>query len=346
MWLKTAIKNLSLLLVSLIIALFVTEGIFRLAPLLRQRYAYKMFVTRFSPITWLGQEDSSHIYRPSDLLGYERIPNSAPNINSYGLIGEEFSIEKPKDVFRILILGNSIAAQNYFVEILKEKFNNLPIETKFELINAGVGGYQLWHYARFLKYRGIKFNPDMVLISFAGDDASVNRHTYYKTEKGFEVFSIASPRVLNKIMFNMTLFRRSYVYRIFVIASENIIARKNQYTPQKESNHHLSTIKKICKDSNIPLFGFIWPWLSSMDIDIDPTQESKVLKILVKGLEDVDIDYIDLDKVFPRQGREFLREWKNDPVHPSREGHRIGAQAIFKYLVENYSQYFIPSYER
>ena len=97
--------------------------------------------------------DSSH-YRVSYFLEYERIPNCRPDVNSYGLIGERFSLRKLKDTFRILVLGDSIAAQNYFVQYLKEMLNNLPYPIKFEVINAGVGGYCAWHYMRFLKYRG------------------------------------------------------------------------------------------------------------------------------------------------------------------------------------------------
>ncbi len=47
-------------------------------------------------------------FRPSSILGYERIPRSAPGINSYGMIGKERRFKKSKNVFRILVLGDSV----------------------------------------------------------------------------------------------------------------------------------------------------------------------------------------------------------------------------------------------
>lgn len=146
------LKYIYLPIIGIILTLLIGEFIFYVVPYLNRKYSWEKFIVRFTEISWI--DGDTDIYRPSNLLGYERIPNCRPDVNSYGLIGERFSLRKLKDTFRILVLGDSIAAQNYFVQYLKEMLNNLPYPIKFEVINAGVGGYCAWHYMRFLKYRG------------------------------------------------------------------------------------------------------------------------------------------------------------------------------------------------
>lgn len=336
--LKRVFVYLFLFLIGIFLSLLIIEAIFYLVPPLKQKYASELFITKFSPLQWLNNPDSYYKFRPSNLLGHERIPNSAPNINSYGLIGDEFSIKKPKDVFRILLLGDSIAAQNYSVGFLKKKLNSSPLQTKFEIINAGVGSYQLWHYARFLKYKGIKFNPDMVLISFSLDDARVDLSTCYKTDKGFEIYSILAPEVLNKRLFNVSLFRHSYVYRVVIIALERVLADRDQYDPKEGAINNLKMIKEICQDAEIPVFGFIWPALIHFEHYAE--WEKKQYYALIDSLEYTGVDYLDLSKFLPEEERGNLREWKHDYVHPSKEGHRIASEAIFSHLMKDYSQFF------
>ncbi|MBL7129981.1 MAG: SGNH/GDSL hydrolase family protein [Candidatus Omnitrophica bacterium] len=332
------VKYFSLLLISIIVALIIAEGIFYLVPPLKEKYAAELFITKFSPLQWLDNPNAYYKFRSSNLLGHERIPNSAPNINSYGLIGDEFSIKKPKNVFRILVLGDSIAAQNYFIEFLKRKLNNLPTQTKFEIINAGIGSYQLWHYARFLKYKGIKFNPDMLLISFSLDDARIDKCTCYKTEKGFQIYSILTPEVLNKGLFNIFLFKHSYVYRVFIIALERLLAGSDQYDSEQEAIDNLRMIKQICQNVKIPVFGFIWPALIYFEHYTE--WEKRQYYTLINSLEYVGIDFLDLSEFLSEEERGSLREWEHDYVHPSKKGHQIAGEAIFKQLMENYSKFF------
>lgn len=143
------IKNPALMFTSIIIVLFLAEAIFSLVPSLRQKYSIEKFST--SSIRLERQLNiKPYLYQSSNILGYERIPHSAPEINSYGLIGKDFDIEKKDSIFRILVLGDSlIEYKNYFVECLKGLLKTLDVENNFEIINGGVAAYQAWHYARF-----------------------------------------------------------------------------------------------------------------------------------------------------------------------------------------------------
>jgi lysophospholipase L1-like esterase len=101
--------------------------------------------------------------------------------NSQGLLGEEISIEKPKDTYRILLLGDSAPVglglqkrEEAFGEQLIEILNQRLPQNKFELINAAVSGYTSLQGLTFLKNYGLSYSPDLIIVYFGNNDASKN----------------------------------------------------------------------------------------------------------------------------------------------------------------------------
>jgi len=104
--------------------------------------------------------------------------------NSLGLIGEEISIKKPNDVFRILMLGDSFTEGIHvdegknFCEQLQFLLNNgLPLAGKrFEVVNAGVSSFSPISEYLFLKRELLRLNPDLIILQmFANDIFEDNR---------------------------------------------------------------------------------------------------------------------------------------------------------------------------
>jgi len=84
----------------------------------------------------------------------------------------DYSIEKPKDSFRIITLGDSftfganVDTQDNWPEQLEEMLNakvSCKNIKKFEVINLGVGGYDIKYSVERFKRRGEKYDPDLVL---------------------------------------------------------------------------------------------------------------------------------------------------------------------------------------
>lgn len=104
------------------------------------------------------------------------------HINSMGYRGEEFSLVKPKDTKRILVLGDSfimgfgVKDNELLTNQLKNKLaDNFQNNTrKTEVINAGyAGGFGPDGYYLYLKNKGIKLDPDLVIFSvFVYNDLS------------------------------------------------------------------------------------------------------------------------------------------------------------------------------
>jgi len=91
-------------------------------------------------------------------------------INSYGFRGKEFSINKPKGVFRIVNLGGSTtygtSVEDGFTypEYLGKDLM-LNTNKKFEVINAGIGGSTIYEIACLFKKEIIPLHPDIITIN-------------------------------------------------------------------------------------------------------------------------------------------------------------------------------------
>ncbi len=121
-------------------------------------------VLGFSPIPnyddtyiWPGHESVTHFHT-----------------NSLGFRDSEIHIPKPENVFRTLVLGDSmtfgigVEEEEAFTEVIEKMLNDNAKagDVRYEVINAGVPGYSTAQ--ELLQYRlyGQQLNPDLVILAF------------------------------------------------------------------------------------------------------------------------------------------------------------------------------------
>jgi len=113
-------------------------------------------------------------WTPHPYLSYSPTPNYRKGKtfhNSLGYRNDEFSVEKPAGVYRIVVLGGSstydvriednvktYAAQ--LEKLLKEEYGYQNVQ----VINAGVPGYNSWEILVNLEFRVLDLDPDLVII--------------------------------------------------------------------------------------------------------------------------------------------------------------------------------------
>ncbi len=107
-------------------------------------------------------------------------------INQKGLRDRDHSYERPNDTRRILVIGDSFA-WGYGVEE-SERFSQV-LETSLgvEVINAGVSGYSTDQELLWFRGEGVKYETDLVIVVFAGNDVGENYQQlvytiYYKPQ--------------------------------------------------------------------------------------------------------------------------------------------------------------------
>ncbi len=135
------------------------------------------------------------IHQPNEALGWAYIPNSTQwytspgefrthiKINTIGQRDEERTYEKPVNVYRILMLGDSFVAslqtplEQTFVKITENQLqsSNESSDRSIEVLNGGTGGYGTDQELRWFRREGIKYSPDLViLVMFLGNDIADN----------------------------------------------------------------------------------------------------------------------------------------------------------------------------
>lgn len=344
---KRIIVKICLLLISLTFSLIIGELFLRL-PIFGSKYSLGNFAVEDPRQITLNE--NYHVFRPSAILGYEHIPNSvpageraiiAPPINSYGMVGKEYRLKKKKNTFRILVLGDSITEFNWYVEDLEQKLNSDPkLRYNFEIWNGGVCGYEVNQYLNYLRYKGIKYNPDMAIIGLCLNDFSSDSMViFYKDSKGFTQYYYPTPYLERIIPPNRFLFKHLYLYRFLIVKLETLLSQMHQKEKDGDMRirtglYFLGEIKHICHNRKIPLFCVIFPYLKPTS-EYDSSQKDDYNSML-RVLKELNIDYLDLHLYFSETKRYELRNNKSDYIHPSSEGHEIAATAIYKHLIKNY----------
>jgi lysophospholipase L1-like esterase len=158
-------KEAGLMVASIALACLVGEGMLRIVEPSWAKPVLK---------TWI---------EPADGLGWRLPPNFEGRgifseyirTNENGLRDVEHSVEKEPGTLRILGVGDSftfgwgVPLEDAFMKQLEKQLVGVTGQ-RVETINAGVPGYGLNQYYIYLKYYGVKYHPDVVVIAYFTDD--------------------------------------------------------------------------------------------------------------------------------------------------------------------------------
>lgn len=144
------------------------------------------------------------VYRPNPFFGWSHTPGDSYrlksddsevdiSINSLGLRDYEYPHKKPKNVFRVLVLGDSfseafqVPLEKSFTKQMELFLNSGQSNqyAKIEVINTGVSGYGTDNEFLFFQSEGYKYQPDVVLLAFCiCNDVRNNGHELEKLSAG------------------------------------------------------------------------------------------------------------------------------------------------------------------
>jgi len=274
-------------------------------------------------------------------LGFDFIPNTEGylsgkkvKINSQGLRDIDYPINKPKNTYRIAVIGDSITfgygvdVNESYPEILEEILNSKS-KINIEVLNFGVPGYTGIQEFYILENKVLKYDPDLIIIG----------HYLNDPDEIWDLFESAS-----KIPTPIKTFldERSYFYR-WVQKKVNRIKNKagvTKFTTYKKLyetdsdywiNHKLrfQEMSKISEEKGIPILVVLLPDWENLDDTYLYKDETKLLNttIIESGLFSLDI--------FPEIKGLNSEEYKinqEDLAHPNYKGHKLIAEIIAKKL--------------
>lgn len=129
------------------------------------------------------------------------------SINPEGFRDDSYSLSKPQNTFRILMLGDSfqfgwgVEKPEIYSEIAEAKLNGI-FEKKIEILSMGVPAVGTVHELKLLKEKGLAYRPDLVVLAYmVGNDLNdnINYKEYEDKEDSIESFPSAFSDVVNSM---------------------------------------------------------------------------------------------------------------------------------------------------
>ena len=172
-------------------------------------------------------------------------------INEKGYRGQNFKMEKPEGIIRIIVYGGSAAFDMMVSEgkdwphLVQENLRELGL-ANVEVINAGIMGHTALEAVGKLFAEGFAFNPDYVLIYNAWNDIKYlsSQKTVLRTLK--PDVGHFDPRINYRNMLDRwlcegsqlyTVLRRIYYKKTLKIAKEGLIKEEEEHLSISELNH-------------------------------------------------------------------------------------------------------------
>lgn len=241
---------------------------------------------------------------PNPYLRYELVAGArTPNIsiNSDGFRGREYPAIKPPNTFRIIMLGDSetfsfMLPENDTLPIqLENLLNKEPSSWHCEVLNFGVEGYNTFQELEQLKTKGLKYNPDMIILNYVLNDPEPGEYYFDKT----------------------FLMRHSALVRYFTYRIKKALIRRERrrLNIKTEAEHfyylhqpkYFNRVKKailemdaLAKERHRKLVVVIFPTSSIAVKDFKENYPYKAIQALVKGIQSDNIIFIDLIDEFNR----------------------------------------------
>lgn len=281
----------------------------------------------------LMQEDPLLMWRPR--------PNY-PGLNAEGFRDKEYKREKEKNVFRILVLGDSSTMgwgisdpSKLYHSLLEDKLNQdfQYQDIRYEVINGGITGYTSYQGLNLYRFIGAKYNPDIVTFYFGINDPV---HRFYMSDKD----------ILKR---NIELSNLSGLYRFLSKLHSYRVLRKGIGEFLNQGNNPLINIPRVSKEdfkANILEMNTLCKHNNALLILISPPfakdkskggENAEDVAEYKKLLEDIarenNIHFIQIEEL--TEQKYSAMNYFIDAEHPNEAGHRIIMGKLLSYLVSN-----------
>lgn len=290
------------------------------------------------------------------------------NINSLGFRGKEFNPQKPKNVFRIFVVGGSVVLgaavsdDKTFTHILENMLNRNSKQKQIEVINAGRSSYLSAQELISIQMEIIDYQPDLIILFDGLND--LHHAVVYDRRPGypylFDMIERSCGQAPLKRYFILGLSRgiqwlaqKSKFIGILDTNLKKIIKKEPIYEPNFPVidfyKHNLDLIAIICKAKNIKLFMCPQPFLGTKKYLSDeekkraPGNYLEVMREMYKKLlvsaEEVarknKVNFANLTDVFDNETGTIYY----DVAHFGEKGHRLIAERLYN---EIKLQHLIP----
>ncbi len=266
---------------------------------------------------------------PNPLIGHHHRPSSEArlmgvtiNTNADGFRDDEYPVEKGARR-RVMFLGDSLTLgwgvekEETFEHLLEQ---DLSAKSPAEVINLGVGNYNTTQEVNLFIDKGLKYDPDqVVLFYFINDAEPVPQRSRFPGLGHFRIVTFYWSRIKAlKAQLSESIGFQEFYSALYREGSPG----------WEQSKGSFLQLQEICRERGIDLKVVILPELHEL---VDYTF-AKEHALIAEFLRENDISYIDLAPSFGNETEPQTLWVSRDDAHPNARAHR---------LISNYTLDFI-----
>jgi len=303
---------------------------------------------------------ASTLFMKDDLLGWRLRPNARgfsrgvqATINSKATRGPELPYTKQPKIRRILYVGDSVTfgygleeeqTFPFRVEALLRKAVGDSVET----VNMGVDGYSPWQEHMHLRNEGLRYQPDLIVVSFILNDV---------TDR-LDSSQLQNLKEDRRSLLDELIARSNTLYFIKMISGNKIFGgdleggvRRREtlyvghlvYYPDRPEVHEawkatledLGRIFNLCKEHQLPMILVVFPFAFQFD---NAETLSTPQRIVCNFARENNIPFIDLLPLLDKRMRTTgtkAADYFLDDLHPSALGSAIVADTLAGFIRAN-----------
>jgi len=333
-----------LLFFGVICGLLIGEVVVRYLKISPRIFDYKIF----EPMVFV--EDPKVCYKMSPFGSCE-----GGRLNAEGFKGRDYPVEKGDSTVRIIMLGDSITKgsgvslgetfSDQLEAMLNQEARSAGSSLRFEVMNFGVGGYNIVSEIGVLKAYGLKYSPDIVIQNYFWNDNQEYSYNYWWFMENSGL-SASEKNLIYRYYLDSRKFRierlllRSHLFRLAWMGINRIKPAPKKAVPSSGAAvdkediilEQLAELKRLAAARNFHALVCMHPVL---DYDRNPPHPNYArTRNITKGLGLACIDLLGYYKNASKDPRVFLQR-SDDPVHPNSFGHALAAKSILSELQKN-----------
>lgn len=269
----------------------------------------------------------------SDSIIYELKPNLSVKFqhvnvttNSFGMRGPETTIEKPKDTYRIALMGDSytfgwaVDQDKTFSALMEKNINKILSDKnsprKVEVLNFGVPGYATFQEVAAFYDKALKFHPDAVAFYIVSNDFGL-------------------PFFIRDVETHTSLVQATEFHSKKIEATDTeALKHQDDMYKSLDGNQPLLKLSEFLKDKHIPIFLIFHP---------DHSQAKTMNLFWALKNQETKKDFNVIDMLDDYKSAVAAKEVPQDSLRIPRDNHPgAGAhQIIGRILGERFSDYVL-----
>ncbi|MGB3728618.1 MAG: SGNH/GDSL hydrolase family protein, partial [Thermodesulfobacteriota bacterium] len=260
-----------------------------------------------------------HVHRPNKSM---ELMDVMVDINSDGHRDKEYPVTKT-DKHRIIFLGDSLTfgwgvkQEETFATLIEEDMNS---QSPTEVINFGTGNYNTEQEVNLFIDKGLKYNPDKVVLFYFINDAEITPEKSGLWFLGYSQFISFYWSRINSLLNNFLPSKSFQEYYESLYDEDQqgwINARKA-----------IIQLRDICESKGIEFQVVLLPELHDVNNEIF----ANVYDNLALFLAENNIDYLNLAKLFKNHPDQIQLWVSYDDAHPNNIAHKKIAQSTLGFI--------------